>query len=165
MENTDAAIRNLSELRELGTRLVLDDFGTGYSSLSYLQRFPFDKLKVDRSFVQRLATDSGSYAIIKAIIAMSRSLNLEVTAEGVETEEQFRLLGDTGCQEFQGYLLGRPMPQGEVERFLRNAAVPLRIRNSRTASIARARRSKPETACASLTPLDLRGLWLRKLSR
>ncbi len=122
MDNTDAAIKTLTELRELGTRLVLDDFGTGYSSLSYLQRFAFDKLKVDRSFVQRLASDSGSRAIIMAIIALSRSLDLEVTAEGVETEEQFRLLGATGCQEFQGYLIGRPMPHDEVENFLRNSS-------------------------------------------
>ena len=118
MDNTEGAIRTLNELRDLGARLVLDDFGTGYSSLSYLQRFPFDKLKVDRSFVNRLVSDSGSRAIIEAIIAMSQGLGLEVTAEGVETAEQFNLLGAKGCHEFQGYLLGRPMPQEKVETFL-----------------------------------------------
>ena len=120
MDNIESAIRMLKELREVGVRLVLDDFGTGYSSLSYLQRFPFDKLKVDRSFVQRLAADDGSRAIIKAIIAMSRSLNLEVTAEGVETIEQFELLCAHGCHELQGFLLGHPMPQEAVDRFVRD---------------------------------------------
>ena len=104
----------------MGTRLVLDDFGTGYSSLSYLQRLPFDKLKVDRSFVQRMETDAGSRAIVQAIIAMSSSLNLEVTAEGVETIEQFDLLCALGCHEMQGYLLGRPMPKDDVDRLLRS---------------------------------------------
>jgi diguanylate cyclase len=120
MENTDSAIRTLNELREMGTRLVLDDFGTGYSSLSYLQRLPFDKLKVDRSFVQRMETDAGSYAIVKAIIAMGSSLNLGVTAEGVETIEQFQMLCALGCHELQGFLLGHPIPGENVERLLRD---------------------------------------------
>ncbi|MGI4746352.1 MAG: putative bifunctional diguanylate cyclase/phosphodiesterase [Janthinobacterium lividum] len=119
MDNTDGAIHVLTELRDLGVRLVLDDFGTGYSSLSYLQRFPFDKLKVDRSFVQRMEADEGSRAIVSAIIAMSRSLNLEVTAEGVETIEQFDLLCARGCHELQGFLLGHPIPQKTVEHFIR----------------------------------------------
>jgi diguanylate cyclase (GGDEF)-like protein/PAS domain S-box-containing protein len=118
IDNTDSAILALQALRNMGTRLVLDDFGTGYSSLSYLQRFPFDKLKVDRSFVQRLETDAGSRAIVKAIIAMSHSLNLEVTAEGVETLAQLQLLCAEGCHELQGFLLGHPMSQAEVDRFL-----------------------------------------------
>ncbi len=122
MDNTEGAVRTLSELRGIGARLVLDDFGTGYSSLSYLQRFPFDKLKVDRSFVQRMEADDGSRAIVKAIIAMSRSLNLEVTAEGVETEEQFNLLCAQGCHELQGFLLGRPMPQEAVGQFVHDHA-------------------------------------------
>ena len=122
MDNTEGAIRTLNELRGIGARLVLDDFGTGYSSLSYLQRFPFDKLKVDRSFVQRLEADDGSRAIIKAIIAMSRSLNLEVTAEGVETIEQFELLCAQGCHELQGFLLGRPMPHEAIAQFVQDHA-------------------------------------------
>jgi diguanylate cyclase len=120
IENIDGATRTLNELRAMGTRLVLDDFGTGYSSLSYLQRLPFDKLKVDRSFVQRMETDAGSRAIVKAIIAMSSSLNLEVTAEGVETIEQFEMLCALGCNELQGFLLGQPIPQENVERLLRD---------------------------------------------
>ncbi len=124
--NTDDALRLLSDLRDLGTRLVLDDFGTGYSSLSYLQRFPFDKLKVDRSFVQQLGGDAGSDAIVSAIIAMSRNLNLEVTAEGVETDEQFQMLCAQGCDELQGFLLGRPMPQETIGAYLRDRARPSR---------------------------------------
>jgi diguanylate cyclase (GGDEF)-like protein/PAS domain S-box-containing protein len=120
IDNTEGAIGTLNELRAMGTRLVLDDFGTGYSSLSYLQRLPFDKLKVDRSFVQRIETDEGSRAIVQAIIAISSSLNLEVTAEGVETIEQFDLLRAQGCHEMQGYLLGRPMPKGDVDLLLRS---------------------------------------------
>ena len=129
IENTDGAIDTLNALRAMGTRLVLDDFGTGYSSLSYLQRLPFDKLKVDRSFVQRMETDAGSCAIVKAIIAMSSSLNLEVTAEGVETIEQFQLLCALGCHELQGYLLGHPIPHENVERLLRdyNPAQPAEV--------------------------------------
>lgn len=119
MENTEGAIRALTELRDIGVRLVLDDFGTGYSSLSYLQLFPFDKLKVDRSFVQRMEADEGSRAIVSAIIAMCRSLNLQVTAEGVETIEQFDLLCARGCHELQGFLLGHPIPQKNVEHFIR----------------------------------------------
>jgi EAL domain-containing protein (putative c-di-GMP-specific phosphodiesterase class I) len=118
IHNTDGAARTLNELRAMGTRLVLDDFGTGYSSLSYLQRLPFDKLKVDRSFVQRMETDAGSCAIVKAIIAMSSSLNLKVTAEGVETTEQFQMLCALGCDELQGFLLGHPIPYENVERLL-----------------------------------------------
>ena len=120
IDNVDGAVGTLNVLREMGTRLVLDDFGTGYSSLSYLQRLPFDKLKVDRSFIQRMETDAGSRAIVKAIIAMSSSLNLEVTAEGVETVGQFEMLCELGCHEIQGFLLGRPIAQGDVDRLLRS---------------------------------------------
>ena len=120
MDKTDSALHTLLELREMGVRLVLDDFGTGYSSLSYLHRFPFDKLKVDRSFVQRLERDGNSRAIVNAIIAMGRSLNLEITAEGVETVEQLDMLCAHGCNELQGFLLGRPMPQDAVAGFLRD---------------------------------------------
>jgi diguanylate cyclase (GGDEF)-like protein/PAS domain S-box-containing protein len=119
MDDTEAAIVTLRELRELGTRLVLDDFGTGFSSLSYLQRFAFDKLKVDRSFVMRLETDPGSRAIVNAIIAMSHSLNIEVVAEGVETTAQLEVLRAQGCDAFQGFLLGVPMPQAAATALMR----------------------------------------------
>jgi len=118
IDDTEMALLMLQDLRALGIRLVLDDFGTGYSSLSYLHRFPFDKLKVDRSFIQRMGTDESSRAIVNAIISMSRNLNLEVTAEGVETVEQLELLCAQGCNELQGFLLGRPMPQATIAGFV-----------------------------------------------
>lgn len=118
IDDIDGAKVVLNALRGLGTRLVLDDFGTGYSSLSYLQFFAFDKLKIDRSFVQRLGTDEGSRAIVSAIIAMSRSLGMAVTAEGVETEQQFRMLCLKGCDEMQGFLLGTPMDMDSIDGLL-----------------------------------------------
>jgi diguanylate cyclase (GGDEF)-like protein len=104
----------LSVLTALGVRLALDDFGTGYSSLSYLRNFHFDTLKIDKSFVQSLAESDGSRAILEAILRMAQRLYLDVIAEGVETEAQMEILKNEGCQELQGYLLGRPMPPEAV---------------------------------------------------
>ena len=95
-------------LKALGIRLALDDFGTGYSSLTYLQRFNFDKLKIDRGFVAPLGRDAGSQALVQAIVALGRALDLTLLAEGVETEEQRVLLRLAGCEEMQGYLFARP---------------------------------------------------------
>ena len=103
------AVQRMNQLRELGIRFSLDDFGTGYSSLSYLRQLPFVQLKIDRSFVMHIGDDAGSADIVRAILAMSRSLGLEVVAEGVETEAQRDFLREHGCQLFQGYLIGRPM--------------------------------------------------------
>lgn len=124
MDNTEHALATLVALRALGTRLVLDDFGTGYSSLSYLHRFPIDKLKVDRSFVQRIEGDESSRAIVNAIISMSRNLNLQVTAEGVETVPQLTMLREQGCHELQGFLLGRPIPRAAVLGFIAEHVLP-----------------------------------------
>ncbi len=99
----------LSALSALGVRLALDDFGTGYSSLSYLRRFRFDTLKIDKSFVQTLVEDEGTRTILDSILAMAKRLDLDVIAEGVETEAQMKILQQEGCTELQGYLLGRPM--------------------------------------------------------
>ena len=103
------AVQRMNQLRELGIRFSLDDFGTGYSSLSYLRQLPFVQLKIDRSFVMHIGDDAGSADIVRAILAMSRSLGLEVVAEGVETEAQRDFLREHGCQLFQGYLFGRPL--------------------------------------------------------
>ncbi|NVN29966.1 EAL domain-containing protein [Endobacter medicaginis] len=118
IENTDQTLTVLSALRALGLRLVLDDFGTGYSSLSYLHRFRFDKLKLDRSFVQRLDTDEDARTIVRAMISMSKDLGLEVTAEGVETPAQLAALRELGCDELQGFLLGRPMPKSRIRMLI-----------------------------------------------
>jgi diguanylate cyclase (GGDEF)-like protein len=104
----------LHELRALGVRVSMDDFGTGYSSLSYLQRFPFDKIKIDRSFIQDLTARGGSAAIVRAAVVLGVSLGIRTVAEGVETREQLAKLRAEGCDEAQGYLLGRPGPAAGV---------------------------------------------------
>lgn len=119
IDDTERARAQLVALKALGVRLVLDDFGTGYSSLSYLGRFPFDKLKIDRSFVSGLASDAGAEAIVRAISALAHGLGLAVTAEGVETMTQLDLLRAVQCTELQGFLLGRPMPASAAARLIR----------------------------------------------
>jgi EAL domain-containing protein (putative c-di-GMP-specific phosphodiesterase class I) len=96
----------------------MDDFGTGYSSLSYLRSFPFDKIKIDRSFVHELASRGDSMAIVRAVTGLGKSLGISTTAEGVETSEQLALLRSEGCTEVQGYLFSVPRPAAEVERML-----------------------------------------------
>jgi EAL domain-containing protein (putative c-di-GMP-specific phosphodiesterase class I) len=99
----------LQALKQLGVKLALDDFGTGYSSLSYMRRFPVDTLKVDRSFVRDLITDTADAGVVSAVVQMGKSLNMRVVAEGVETEDQARVLREMACGEAQGYYFGRPM--------------------------------------------------------
>ncbi|MCX7193752.1 MAG: EAL domain-containing protein [Proteobacteria bacterium] len=114
LENIEDTITTMSELKDLGVRFSLDDFGTGYSSLQYLKRLPLDQLKIDQSFVRDITFDASDMAIVRTIIAMAHSLNLDVIAEGVETEEQRQLLLDIGCAHFQGYLFGKPV---SIEQF------------------------------------------------
>ncbi|MDP3814750.1 EAL domain-containing protein [Pseudomonas sp.] len=118
LEDAEGALALMQELKGLGVRLSMDDFGTGYSSLSYLRSFPFDGLKIDRSFMTDLPASPDSQAIIQAIIGLGRALALTVTAEGVETQEQLELLRQYGCDEAQGYFLNRPMPPAELRRLL-----------------------------------------------
>jgi diguanylate cyclase (GGDEF)-like protein len=119
MKNAKETVSTLRSLKDMGLHIAIDDFGTGYSSLSYLKRFPLDTLKIDRSFVQEITTDSDSAAITKAIIAMGHSLKLRVLAEGVETEEQLAFLRDHGCHALQGFLFSKPIPCDELVRFFR----------------------------------------------
>ncbi len=121
------ALQILGELRQLGVRIALDDFGTGYSSLNYLRRFPFDRVKIDKSFVQAQEGDDRSAAILDAVLTLSGRLNLSVTAEGVETEAQLQALRRKGVGEIQGFLLGRPMPGTEVRRFLTTTEASARL--------------------------------------
>lgn len=109
LEDTDAVIATLQKLRSLGIRVSMDDFGTGYSSLSYLQKFPFDKVKIDQSFVRSMVSSSDSSAIVRAISALSASLGMTTVAEGVETEEQLIKAAQEGCMHVQGFLTGRPL--------------------------------------------------------
>jgi diguanylate cyclase (GGDEF)-like protein len=118
IENSDSPIAILDALRRLGPRLILDDFGTGYSSLSYLQRLPFDVIKLDRSFVTDIATPGRDRDIVSALIRLATVLELDVVAEGIETEEQFTCLKELGCQFGQGYHLARPMPASDFRQFL-----------------------------------------------
>lgn len=114
----DEAITIMQALKPLGVGFSLDDFGTGYSSLAYLQRLPLDQLKIDRSFVRDLAEDSNDAVIVETIIVMGRQLRLQVLAEGVENETQYKFLRSCGCEQFQGYWLGRPLPLDDFERLL-----------------------------------------------
>jgi len=109
----------------LGVRIALDDFGTGYSSLSYLQSFPFDKLKIDRSFIQNLLTREGAIAIVHAITELANALGIETTAEGVEETAQLMELRAHGCSSVQGYLFAEPMSAADVERLFREGTEAL----------------------------------------
>jgi EAL domain-containing protein (putative c-di-GMP-specific phosphodiesterase class I) len=119
MEDRESAASVLSRLRRLGIRICLDDFGTGYSSLAYLRQFPFDVLKIDRSFVQRIDASQADRAIVRSILALARTLGLEVTAEGVETPRQRAVLRRLGCHQAQGFLVAEPAGAVEAEVWLR----------------------------------------------
>jgi EAL domain-containing protein (putative c-di-GMP-specific phosphodiesterase class I) len=108
----------MQALRDKGMHIAIDDFGTGYSSLAYLKKLPISRLKIDRSFVSDTPDDKDDVAIVRAVIALGRSLGLSVLAEGIETVAQRQFLFQEGCNEGQGYLRGRPMPADELSRLL-----------------------------------------------
>jgi EAL domain-containing protein (putative c-di-GMP-specific phosphodiesterase class I) len=118
IDNPDEMARRINDLHALGVRVALDDFGSGYSNLGYLQRFPLDKLKIDKSFVAALGRSSNGGVIIQAIVALARALGLSVLVEGVETEHQRVLLRLAGCDEMQGFLFARPAPAKAIDRLL-----------------------------------------------
>src|SRR5262245_23544567 len=121
MRDDEAALAMLYQLRALGVRIALDDFGTGYSSLSYLHRFPFDKIKIDRSFVKNIGDEGASSAIIQAVVNIAKASNMTTTAEGVEQEWQRELLRELGCTEMQGYLFSPPVSAAEIARLMPGA--------------------------------------------
>jgi EAL domain-containing protein (putative c-di-GMP-specific phosphodiesterase class I) len=118
IRDDEAALALLHQLRELGVRIALDDFGTGYSSLSYLQRFPFDKIKIDRCFVKDIVGPAGSSSIVQAVVNIAAARNMTTTAEGVETERQMEWLRDLGCTEMQGFLFSPAISAAEIRRLL-----------------------------------------------
>jgi diguanylate cyclase (GGDEF)-like protein len=124
MQNAEHSINTLWGLKKQGVRISMDDFGTGYSSLNYLKRFPIDRIKLDQSFVRDLPGDKDDAAIAMAVIAMGRSLELVVIAEGVETEEQLAFLKGHECDQLQGFLLSRPLPSDAFETFLKESRAP-----------------------------------------
>jgi diguanylate cyclase (GGDEF)-like protein len=114
MDETDVVLAMLRQIKELGIKVSMDDFGTGYSSLSYLQKFPFDKIKIDQSFIRSLETNADSAAIVRAVTALGESLGIMTIAEGVETESQLLQIERDGCKQVQGYLTGRPLPPADL---------------------------------------------------
>jgi EAL domain-containing protein (putative c-di-GMP-specific phosphodiesterase class I) len=118
MADAGATLQSLTELKDMGVTLSIDDFGTGYSSLSYLSRFPLDELKIDRSFVIEYDKSDNDASLVIAIIAMARSLNLRLVAEGVETSEQYEFLTSNGAHVIQGYLFSKPVPADELQPLL-----------------------------------------------
>jgi len=131
LQNKETTLAVLHQLRALGVRIALDDFGTGYSSLTYLQCFPFDKIKIDRSFVKDITENTGSLNIVRAVAALATGMGMTATAEGVETREQLDSITSEGCTEMQGFLFSRPLPAREIERLFlsgrRTGLAPNRI--------------------------------------
>jgi EAL domain-containing protein (putative c-di-GMP-specific phosphodiesterase class I) len=119
IRDDDAALVMLQQLRALGVRIALDDFGTGYSSLSYLQRFPFDKIKIDRCFIKDIAEPGGSACIVEAVVNIAAARCMTTTAEGVETEQQLDVLRRLGCNEMQGFLYSPALPAAEILRLFK----------------------------------------------
>jgi diguanylate cyclase (GGDEF)-like protein len=116
LQDKEQTLATLHQLRALGVRIAMDDFGTGYSSLTYLQCFPFDKIKIDRSFVKDIAENAGSLNIVRAVAALANGLGMKATAEGVENKEQLDRITSEGCTDVQGFLFSHPLPAGEIER-------------------------------------------------
>ena len=120
INDTEAALRVLTALKQVGVDIAMDDFGTGYSSLGYLNSFPFDKIKIDQSFISSMSDADKSTAIVKSVISLGQSLSMTTTAEGVETFEQASFLLREGCKQVQGYFFGRPVPASELSTFLKS---------------------------------------------
>ena len=124
IEDTPRSIEIFQELKEAGVSISIDDFGRGFSSLGYLRDLPIDKIKIDRSFLRDISSNSYEQALVRAVLTVAHSQKLKVVAEGVETPEQFRFLKLLGCDEVQGYLFGRPVPAEHYTELLRQNMTP-----------------------------------------
>jgi len=131
LTDSTVALSNLRQLKDIGVNIDMDDFGTGYSSLSYLQSFPFDKIKIDRSFIADLPHNAQSAAIVRAVIGLGHGLNLPILAEGVENHRQLAFLAKEGCDEIQGYLIGKPE---EIESYRMLTGRPQKRRKAKRAA-------------------------------
>ncbi len=164
LQDAETTLSVLQKLREIGVRIAMDDFGTGYSSLSYLRKFPFDKIKIDQSFIRDMSDHDDSLAIVRAVVAMSSSLCIGTTAEGVETYQQLERLKSEGCTEAQGYLFSPPRSAADVKTWLAalapeagdgNAARAVRRQvgriDARRSSLASGRRRMPSSRSAEAT--------------
>jgi EAL domain-containing protein (putative c-di-GMP-specific phosphodiesterase class I) len=147
MEDVEVAIAKAQDLRAMGVCLSIDDFGTGYSSISYLQRFPISDVKIDRSFVKDLPSNTDDVEITKAIIAMARGLNIEVVAEGVETRAQFEFLAAHGCHRAQGYFIDQALPLADFDNRLHYPRNVLQKLGNANWIDRDARSDLPEGAC------------------
>jgi EAL domain-containing protein (putative c-di-GMP-specific phosphodiesterase class I) len=126
MRDSEAALSMLRELRKRGVQVAMDDFGTGFSSLSNLRSFPFDRIKIDRSFIENIETDAEAQAIVRAVAGLGRSLGMAITVEGVETPDQLAAVRREGCREVQGYLFSRPRPAADVQDMISRALAQVR---------------------------------------
>jgi EAL domain-containing protein (putative c-di-GMP-specific phosphodiesterase class I) len=118
MQDNAAALALLHQLKDIGVRIAMDDFGTGYSSLSFLRSFPFDKIKIDQSFIQDLSEEQNSLAILRAVVGLGRGLCIATTAEGIETQDQLEIVTTEGCTEGQGFFFSRPKSAAEISDLL-----------------------------------------------
>jgi EAL domain-containing protein (putative c-di-GMP-specific phosphodiesterase class I) len=127
LQNNERNTATMHQLRSLGVNIAMDDFGVGYSSMSYLRKFPFDKIKIDQSFVRDLAIRTEGIYFVRAIVGLCRNLGIKTTAEGIETYDQLSVLLDEGCTQLQGYLFGRPAPADAAEELIgRGRLIPSR---------------------------------------
>ena len=135
LQDSDTTTDLLHRLHQLGTCISMDDFGTGYSSLSYLRRFPFDKIKIDQSFVRSIDSGTGSVEIIRAMVGLGKALNMAVLAEGVETAKQLAILRSEGCDELQGYFFSAPLPVQDLKAFIAKQSTLTRLENHRNGTV------------------------------
>ena len=166
MRDDEAALAMLHQLRALGVRIALDDFGTGYSSLSYLQRFPFDKIKIDRSFIKSIAEEGASSAIVESVVNIAAASNMTTTAEGVEQEWQREMLRELGCTEMQGFLFSPAIRGRRDQADAEGASGQGRVGGVRVMRAGRRLcESEPITTNGRHSPATVRGIQYAAASR